>query len=181
MHTSDATEQSNITAYDPQIDGSADYYQRSLPVNLRNGIGHASQTRNTHQHQYQGQHQHQQQSQGHSQQQDYHQIEVQDGRERRAPAHRQHQAPANPSLRPQSCALESTVTTLLPYCTTGPPLQQDQVIALSDIVGSLRELVLLVRGAATGDAKCEEKLVGAVGTETASNIVGFFADEWEIE
>jgi hypothetical protein len=48
-------------------------------------------------------------------------------------------------------------------------------------VGSLKELVLLVQGAATGDVKCEEKLVGAVGTETASNIVRFFVDEWEME
>jgi hypothetical protein len=174
MHTSDAAGQTNITAYDPQIDGSVDYYQRSLPANLRNDIGHASQPRNTYQHQHQGQHQHQHRTQSHSQHQ--------------APTlHRQQHAPTSapsqvpPPPRPDSRATASTVTTLLPYCTTGPSLRQDQVIALSDIVGSLKELVLLVQGAATGDAKCEEKLVGAVGTETASNIVRFFVDEWETE
>ncbi|KAI4616672.1 hypothetical protein J4E80_005947 [Alternaria sp. BMP 0032] len=70
---------------------------------------------------------------------------------------------------------------LLPYCTTEPPLSQAQVIASSDVVGSLKELVVLALGAASGVPGSMEKLEGAVGSQAAVNIVEFFADEWEIE
>ena len=62
-----------------------------------------------------------------------------------------------------------------------PPLSQEQVIALSDVVGSLKELVVLVLGAAAGEVACVEKLEGVVGTETAARMVEFFVDEWEVE
>jgi hypothetical protein len=58
---------------------------------------------------------------------------------------------------------------------------QDQVIALSDVVGSLKELVLLALGASAGDEVCVDKLECAVGSETASNIMEFFVDEWEVD
>lgn len=48
-------------------------------------------------------------------------------------------------------------------------------------MGSLRELVVLALGAASGAAGCMEKLEGTVGSRAAVNIVEFFADEWEIE
>jgi hypothetical protein len=62
-----------------------------------------------------------------------------------------------------------------------PPLNETQVIALSDVVGSLRELVLLTLSAASGDRDSVEKLEGAVGQQAARGIMEFFVDEWEIE
>jgi hypothetical protein len=62
-----------------------------------------------------------------------------------------------------------------------PPLNEAQVIALSDVVGSLRELVLLALSAASGDRGSVEKLGGAVGQQAARGIMEFFVDEWEIE
>lgn len=56
-----------------------------------------------------------------------------------------------------------------------------QVIALSDVVGSLRELVLLALVAAVGDAESMGILEGAVGRQGAICVVEFFEDEWEIE
>ena len=94
-------------------------------------------------------------------------------------AHTQHLASNTPRQQPRVSG--NAVTDLLPYCTTGPPLRQDQVIALSDVVGSLKELVLIARGAAAGQDGCEKKLIDAVGVDTASNVVGFFMDEWEME
>jgi tetrahydromethanopterin S-methyltransferase subunit E len=52
---------------------------------------------------------------------------------------------------------------------------------LSDVVGNLRELVVLALGAASGAAGCIEKLESAVGPRVAGNIAEFFANEWEIE
>lgn len=75
----------------------------------------------------------------------------------------------------------STVTDILPYCTTEPPLTQEQVIAISDIAGSLQELALLALSAATGDTARENKLIHAVGPIAASNIADFFIGEWEVE
>jgi hypothetical protein len=95
----------------------------------------------------------------------------------KAPAHVISQA----IPRQHSHITENAVTDILPYCTTEPPLRQDQVIALSDVVGSIRELVLLGLSAAGGDVSSSDNLVDAVGTETAINIVEFFVGEWEVE
>lgn len=73
------------------------------------------------------------------------------------------------------------MTDVLPYCTTEPPLTQEQVIALSDIAGSVKELVLLALTAASGDRSSISKLTSAVGSMTADNIIDFFIDEWEVE
>lgn len=70
---------------------------------------------------------------------------------------------------------------LLPYCTMEPPLSEAQTIAISDVAGNLKELVLLALGAAAGEVGCVERLEGAIGARAASNITGFFIDEWEIE
>ncbi|KAH7563766.1 hypothetical protein BM1_00813 [Bipolaris maydis] len=75
----------------------------------------------------------------------------------------------------------NTVHDLLPYCTTEPPLNEAQVIALSDVVGSLRELVPLALAAAAGDKRSLRKLESAVGKRDAVGVVEFFVDEWEIE
>lgn len=97
--------------------------------------------------------------------------------------HQQALPHAAPQLRPrqQSHLPESAVKDILPYCTTEPPLRQEQVIALSDVAGSVKELVLLALGTAAGDAGCAERMEGAVGSETAGSIVEFFAEEWEVE
>ncbi|KAI4673246.1 uncharacterized protein J4E88_008858 [Alternaria novae-zelandiae] len=94
-----------------------------------------------------------------------------------------HNAPSVPPPPPRqpSRTVGNAVNDLLPYCTTEPPLSQAQVIALSDVVGSLKELVVLALGAASGVPRSMEKLEGAVGSQAAVNIVEFFADEWEIE
>ncbi|CAG5173263.1 uncharacterized protein ALTATR162_LOCUS7604 [Alternaria atra] len=89
--------------------------------------------------------------------------------------------PPPPPPRQPARAIGNAVNDLLPYCTTEPPLSEAQVIALSDVSGSLRELVVLALGATFGTAGCMEKLDGAVGRQAAANIAEFFADEWEIE
>ncbi|USP77238.1 hypothetical protein yc1106_04512 [Curvularia clavata] len=89
--------------------------------------------------------------------------------------------PSHMSLHTPSLPTETTVSTLLPYCTTEPPLSTTQVIALSDIVGSLRELVLLALAAAAGDAESMGRLEGALGRQGAVAVVEFFEGEWEIE
>lgn len=88
--------------------------------------------------------------------------------------------PARQQTHPN--APKTAVTHILPYCTTEAPLRQEQVIALSDVVGSVKELVLLAVGAAAGDSACVDKLEGAVGgAHTAGCVVEFFAGEWEVE
>jgi hypothetical protein len=101
--------------------------------------------------------------------------------------HRMQQHQANRQIasqvvpQQQTHAPKNAVTDILPYCTTEAPLRQDQVIALSDVVGSIKELVLLALGAAVGDIESLYKMEGAVGPETTRSIVEFFAEEWEIE
>jgi len=86
-----------------------------------------------------------------------------------------------PPPRPQTYTTTNTIRDLLPYCTTESSLNEAQVIALSDVVGSLKELVLLALCAASGDMGSMQKLEGAVGQQSAANIVDFFAYEWEID
>ncbi|KAH9879312.1 hypothetical protein J1614_002751 [Plenodomus biglobosus] len=83
--------------------------------------------------------------------------------------------------RQQARPAQDAVSDLLPYCTMMPPLNQAQVIALSDVAGSLKELALLALGAVTGDPHCVRKLEGAVGEHTAGSIAEFFMDEWEMD
>jgi hypothetical protein len=99
----------------------------------------------------------------------------------------QHQAPTRtnaqsaPRQRPQANAPKNAITDILPYCTTEPPLREEQVIALSDVVGSVKELVLLAVGTAAGDIVCADRMEAAVGAQTTGGIVEFFAGEWEVE
>lgn len=79
-------------------------------------------------------------------------------------------------------AAESTVTKLLPYCTANAPLNESQVIAVTDVAGNLKELVLLALGAKDGDEESASSLVSALGSEQAvADMVDFFSDEYEIE
>lgn len=98
---------------------------------------------------------------------------------------RQHQVPTRTPTQTDSRqnkeAPRSVVTDVLPYCTTEPPLTHEQVIALSDVAGSVKELVLLALTAAAGDRASTEKITAAVGQTTTHNIIDFFVDEWEIE
>jgi hypothetical protein len=55
------------------------------------------------------------------------------------------------------------------------------VIALSDVAGSVKELVLLALGVAAGDVGCAEKMESAVGGAAMGSVVEFFAEEWEVE
>ncbi|KAF2736653.1 hypothetical protein EJ04DRAFT_406594, partial [Polyplosphaeria fusca] len=70
----------------------------------------------------------------------------------------------------------NTAADLLPYCATDRILSQQQVIALSDVVGSIAELGLLALGA-TVDEEPRRVLEGAVGPEVAASIIEFFREE----
>jgi hypothetical protein len=138
---------------DSQLDGSGDYYSHLQSKQVRNNFMQPPQPRAQTQ-----------------------QPQIQD-RSRQAHLHTASQPFPRQQLRPP----ESAVTDILPYCTTEPPLLQEQVIALSDVAGSIRELVLLALGATVGDAGCAEKMEGAVGATTMGSVVEFFAEEWEVE
>ncbi|KAF1360687.1 hypothetical protein EJ07DRAFT_77840, partial [Lizonia empirigonia] len=89
-------------------------------------------------------------------------------------------APQLPQKR-KSEAVGSAVTILLPYCTTEVPLSEEQVIVMTDVAGSLKELVLLALGAKDGDGECVSRLEGALGSEQATvGVVDFFSDEYEV-
>ncbi|KAJ8117280.1 hypothetical protein OPT61_g1496 [Boeremia exigua] len=78
-------------------------------------------------------------------------------------------------------AASSAVATLLPHCTADIPLNESQVISITDVAGSLKELVLLALGAKEGDGECVGKLQSALGSEQAvAGLVDFFSDEYEI-
>jgi hypothetical protein len=70
---------------------------------------------------------------------------------------------------------------LLATSTTSTPLTGDQILALSDEAGSLRELVLLALGAGAGEPGCVARLVNAIGEEGAQAVVEFWGDEWVVE
>jgi hypothetical protein len=151
-HNYISTVYSGKSASSRQVDGSNDYCPQAMPSNMRNGLAQHALAR-------------------------YHTKNGRQGHD--------HQVPTRTTLqsipRQQTRISENAVTDILPYCTTEPPLRQEQVIALSDVVGSIRELVLLALGAANGDGGSVDKLEGAVGQTTASNTVEFFVGEWEVE
>jgi hypothetical protein len=84
-----------------------------------------------------------------------------------------------PSVKPHDRTPQTAINDLLPYCTTEVPLTQAQVIGMSDVAGNLKEVMLLALRAKT-DERAAMELVGAVGQETASGIVEFFSDEFEV-
>lgn len=69
---------------------------------------------------------------------------------------------------------------LLSCCSAGTPLNETQVIAVTDIAGSLKELVLLALGTKDGDEECVHRLGSALGSEQAlAGVVDFFSGEFE--
>ncbi|KAF3052007.1 hypothetical protein E8E11_011142 [Didymella keratinophila] len=79
-------------------------------------------------------------------------------------------------------AAVSAVKTLLPHCTADIPLNDAQVIAVTDVAGNLRELVLLALGAKDGDEDCMHRLGSALGSEQAlEGVLDFFSGEFEVE
>jgi hypothetical protein len=61
-------------------------------------------------------------------------------------------------------------------------LDESQVISLTDVAGSLQELVLLALGAKDGDEACLNVFLDAMGSDQAvANVVDFFCDEFEMD
>jgi hypothetical protein len=150
------TNSNNDKAPHMQLDGPDDRFSSTLPSTSRTGFAQPPpRTQHHNRLQFQTRHQYQHQP----------------------------SAGAKPQghVRQQPRQAENAVADLLPFCTGGPPLQQEQIIALSDVAGSLKEVMLLALGAAAGDTSCVDKLEGAVGRATALQIVEFFVDEWEVE
>jgi hypothetical protein len=73
---------------------------------------------------------------------------------------------------------KTAINDILPYCTAEMPLTQNQVVALSDIAGNLKEVMLLALQARV-DEHVASELVRAVGPDAAKGIVDFFSDEFE--
>lgn len=116
----------------------------------------------------------------HQQQQHQRQQQYQQAQTRSLPhTHSTTVAPV-PPMQPKK-TVASAVTTILPYCTADVPLSEEQVIAVTDVAGSLKELVLLALGAKSGDEECLSRLEGARSNEQAmASVVDFFSDEFEI-
>lgn len=56
-------------------------------------------------------------------------------------------------------------------------MSREQAIGLSDVAGSLREVVILALRARV-DGEAREMLAGAVGVDAAEGVVEFWRDEW---
>jgi len=96
--------------------------------------------------------------------------------------HQIHIPTALPTCPKQCIAKQSSaVTTLLPYCTAEAPLSNSQVIAITDVAGSLKELVLLALRIKAGDEESLRRIEGALGSEQVmAGLVDFFGDEFEV-
>lgn len=69
---------------------------------------------------------------------------------------------------------------LLPWCTSDGRLRNDQAIALSDVGGSLKE-VMLVALAAAVDEGSREAIERAVGSATAAAVIEFWNEEYALD
>ncbi|KAF9699379.1 hypothetical protein EKO04_002375 [Ascochyta lentis] len=100
-----------------------------------------------------------------------------------APIHQAHtKTTSHAPQRRQNEAVVNAASTFLPYCTAEISLNEEQVIAVTDIAGSLKELVLLTLGAKDGDEECKSRLESALGGEqAAAGVLDFFSDEFAIE
>lgn len=147
---------------EPQANDYADYHLQMIPANMRSDHGlsssHLAQQQQPHPHHHQ-------------------QPQTQ--------ARRMHQSystttPPVPSKQHKAAA-SSAVTSLLPYCTAEVPLSNSQVIAITDVAGSLKELMLLALRAKAGDEGCASRLESALGSDqVTTGIVDFFSDEYEV-
>ena len=148
-----------------QVDRPADYHPPMLPLTA----GH-----NPNQPAMKSHHQQWQQT---------HPLLHQQPREsRHPPSHHIHDAAAAHAPSTQQKIPESIVTKLLPHCTVERPLDESQVISLTDAAGSLQELVLLALRAKEGDESCLNVFLDALGSEQAvAGVVDFFCDEFEVD
>ncbi|KAF2132526.1 hypothetical protein P153DRAFT_166439 [Dothidotthia symphoricarpi CBS 119687] len=139
----------------PHLDGPSDYRPQIVPTTMRHLGSQQPQSRYQHQihHRHQPQHHHQ----------------------------ARNIASTQIPVRQDVCLPENAVSSLLPYCTNGAPMRQEQVIALTDVVGNLKELVILALSAASGHSESVDKLNRAVGGEAAVGVAEFFDGEWEVE
>ena len=165
MVPNSATFQHGTKPATPQVNGPTDYRPQMVPFTTR--LNNSNPVRQFNQ---------QQHPQHHQQQQHHQQVPS-----RHIPQVRGTAAPHVPPKQQQAAATNA-VTTLLPYCTADIPLNEGQVIALTDVAGSLKELVLLALGAKDGDNECTSRLEGALGSQQAvSSVLDFFSDEFEVE
>ncbi|KAK7191789.1 hypothetical protein DPSP01_007174 [Paraphaeosphaeria sporulosa] len=74
---------------------------------------------------------------------------------------------------------KSAYRDLLPYCTVDTPLTEQQVVRLSDIAGSLREVVALAVRARTNE-RARAVLREALGEGVARGVVEFWEEEFEV-
>ncbi|KAF2013398.1 hypothetical protein BU24DRAFT_236777 [Aaosphaeria arxii CBS 175.79] len=71
----------------------------------------------------------------------------------------------------------ANVTDLLPWCTATGRLSEPQVIALSDVAGSLKELMLLSLRAIKEEGT-RQAVESLLGPELARCVIEFWAEEW---
>lgn len=162
-----AMSQRAVSDYRNQLDGRPDYRPNMIPLAARDGVNQPVRHISTQQQQQQRRLPVHQQPQAQVQSSPIHQVNG------RAAVH-------VPSKQQQTT--ESNVTKLLPYCTVERPLDQSQVIAITDVVGSLKELTLLALAAKDGNQECIGRLNDALGNEQAlSGVIDFFSDEFEID
>lgn len=69
---------------------------------------------------------------------------------------------------------------LLPWCTSDGRLRDDQAIALSDVGGSLKE-IMLVALAAVVDEGARDGIERAVGSAAAATVIEFWNEEYAVD
>jgi hypothetical protein len=69
---------------------------------------------------------------------------------------------------------------LLPWCTSEGRLRNDQAIALSDVGGSLKEVMLVALTAAVNDG-AKEEIERAVGGAAAAAVIEFWNEEYAVD
>ncbi|KAF2468254.1 uncharacterized protein BDR25DRAFT_316369 [Lindgomyces ingoldianus] len=79
--------------------------------------------------------------------------------------------------RTQCQVTATAVMDLLPFCTSQTQLDNELLIRLSDVAGSLKEIVLLALGGAI-DSCMRSTLERAVGPDVSAGIIEFWSDEW---
>lgn len=146
----------------PVVSPQIDYHPRAMQTNTRFD-NRSPVSQSTRQRQYQQSHHHQPQLHARN-------------------MHQSHDAAASPAPSKQhKVAAHSAVATLLSHCTVEIPLNQSQVIALTDVAGSMKELVILALGAKDGGEESLGSLKSALGSDEAvAGVVDFFSDEFEI-
>ncbi len=78
--------------------------------------------------------------------------------------------------RQETPAFINPATTILPYCTDGPPVPEHTLNVLSDIFRNFKELAL---AATTADGKEEiRKWLGAPSPQHAEGVIAFWLQEY---